>query len=63
MLFERLQVDGVNGKRCQENIKMDARNHAKINGKIMLDLCWTNDAKNIGKYEKRSEREPTNDEL
>ena len=52
MFFEPLQVEGVNGKRCQENIKIDARNHAKINGKTMRDLCWTNDAKTIGKYKK-----------
>ena len=50
MCFECLQVEGVNGKRCQEKIKIDAKNHAKINGKTMLDLCWTNDATIIGKY-------------
>ena len=33
MCFERLQVEGVNGKRCQVNIKDDANEHAEINGK------------------------------
>ena len=33
MFFERLQVEGVNGKRCQVNIKDDANEHAEINGK------------------------------
>ena len=42
-VFERLQVEGVNGKRCQGNIKNDANKHNKINGKTMLDLCSTND--------------------
>ena len=45
MFFERLQVEGVNGKRCQENIINDANEHTKINGQTMLDLCSTNDAK------------------
>ena len=53
MFFERLQVEDVNGKRCQENIK--------INGKTMLDLYLTNDAKIIGKGQIEAKREPTND--
>ena len=63
-LFEGLQVEGVKGKRCQENVKNDARNHAKINGKTMLDLCSTSDAKHIAKMSKiEAEREPTNQQL
>ena len=52
MFFEGLQVEGVNGERCQENIKIDARNHAKINGKTMLDLCSKSDAKMVGTIKK-----------
>ena len=63
-IFERLQVEGVNGKRCQENINIDAHNHIKINGKTMLDLCSTNDIEIIGKRSKiEAEKEPTNSEL
>ena len=59
-----MQVEGVNEKRCQENIKNDARNHAKINGKTMMDLCSTSDAKIIGKMSKfEAEREPTHEQL
>ena len=64
MFFEGLQVEGVNGKKCQENIKNDVRNHPQINGKTMLDLCSTSDAKTIGKMSKvEAEREPTNEQL
>ena len=48
---------------CQENIKIDAKNNIKINGKTMLDLCLTNDANIVAKgFKIRIEREPTNDE-
>ena len=48
---------------CQENIKIDANNHTKINGKTMLDLCLTNDANIVAKgFKIGVEREPTNDE-
>ena len=60
MFFEGLQVEGVNGERCQENIKNDARNHAKINGKTLLDLCSTSDAKIIGKMSKNRSRKGAN---
>ena len=36
MLFERLQVEDMNGKRCQGNIERDVKNNTKINEK----LCW-----------------------
>ena len=48
---------------CQENIKIDTKKHAKINGKTMLDLCLTNDANIVVKgFKIGVEREPTNDE-
>ena len=60
---ERLQVEDVNGKRCQGNIKIDTNNNTKINEKTMLDLCSTNNADNIGKgFETEARREPTNSE-
>ena len=61
MFFERLQVEGVNGKRCQGNIELVAPNHAQTNENTMLNLCLTNDAKHIGKgYKVEAERAPTN---
>ena len=42
----------MNGQKCQENIKTDARNHAQINGNTMLDLCLTNHVKIVGKGSK-----------
>ena len=34
---------------CQENIENDAKKHAQINWKTMMELCSTNHPKNIGK--------------
>ena len=63
-MFERLQIEGVNGNRYQENIIIDTKNHNKINGKTMLDLCSTRDAKNVGKGPKiETEMNQKNDEL
>ena len=48
---------------CQENINNYAKQHTKINGKAMLDLCLTNDANIFAKgFKIGVEREPTNDE-
>ena len=61
MVFERLQVEGVNGNKRQENIKIDSKSHNEINGKTMLDLSSTNDANIIGKGPNiEAKREPTN---
>lgn len=60
--FERLQVEGVNGNRCQGNIKIDAKTHTEIYGKTMPDLCSTNDANIVGKGSQiEVERDPTNE--
>ena len=62
-VFERLQVEGVNEKRCPENIKIDVKNHTKINRKTMLDFGLTNDDNINGKgYKMEAKRAPTNDE-